>query len=122
MSTSQMTSLRIPEDHLSLLDQRVGFDGMRNRSDVIRAAVAHFLESTPSNAYVRSITFDIGTRTRHDLAVLNEMTGIKPEEAAREGLELVIAKAKQDVLRTKELEEFAAEMREKTGTHEDHTA
>ncbi len=122
MSTSQMTSLRVPEDHLALLDQRVGFDGMRNRSDVIRAAVAFYLESTPSNAYVRSITFDIGTQTRHDLAVLNEMTGIKPEEAAREGLELVIAKARQDILRSKELEEFAAEMREKTGTHEDHTA
>ncbi len=50
MSTSQMTSLRVPEDHLALLDQRVGFDGMRNRSDVIRAAVAFYLESTPSNA------------------------------------------------------------------------
>ena len=77
MSTSQMTSLRVPEDHLALLDQRVGFDGMRNRSDVIRAAIAFYLESTPTNAYVRSITFDIGTHTRHDLAILNEMSGIK---------------------------------------------
>jgi len=39
-----MVSLRIPEDHLLALDQRIGFDGMRNRSDVIRDAVRRFLE------------------------------------------------------------------------------
>ena len=31
---SPMVSLRIPEDHLMELDRLVGFDGMRNRSDV----------------------------------------------------------------------------------------
>ena len=36
---SPMVSLRLPEDHLMALDQRIGFDGMRNRSDVIRDAV-----------------------------------------------------------------------------------
>jgi len=41
---SPMVSLRIPEDHLLALDQRVGFDGMRNRSDVIRDAVRRLLE------------------------------------------------------------------------------
>ena len=39
-----MVSLRIPEDHLMALDQRIGFDGMRNRSDVIRDAVRRLLE------------------------------------------------------------------------------
>jgi|TARA_B100001105_G_scaffold101216_1_gene81145 metal-responsive CopG/Arc/MetJ family transcriptional regulator len=44
-----MVSLRIPEDHLLALDQRVGLDGMRNRSDVIRSAIRHFLnEPLPS--------------------------------------------------------------------------
>ena len=41
---SPMVSLRIPEDHLLALDQRIGFDGMRNRSDVIRDAIRRFLE------------------------------------------------------------------------------
>ena len=41
---SPMVSLRIPEDYLLALDQRIGFDGMRNRSDVIRDAVRRLLE------------------------------------------------------------------------------
>ena len=41
---SPMVSLRIPEDYLMALDQRIGFDGMRNRSDVIRDAVRRLLE------------------------------------------------------------------------------
>jgi|TARA_B110000196_G_scaffold80202_1_gene68938 Arc/MetJ-type ribon-helix-helix transcriptional regulator len=41
---SPMVSLRIPEDHLMAIDQRIGFDGMRNRSDVIRDAVRRLLE------------------------------------------------------------------------------
>ncbi|MDP6905889.1 MAG: ribbon-helix-helix protein, CopG family [Candidatus Thalassarchaeaceae archaeon] len=122
MSTSQMTSLRVPEDHLLAMDQRIGFEGMRNRSDVIRAAISHYLESTPTNAYVRSLTLDIGTQTRRELAILNELKGIRPEDAARAGLELYIASVREEMLRSKELEDFAAEMREKTGTHEDHTA
>ena len=40
---SPMVSLRIPEDHLLELDRMVGFDGMRNRSDVIRSAVRKYL-------------------------------------------------------------------------------
>ena len=40
---SPMVSLRIPEDHLLELDQLVGLDGMRNRSDVIRSAVRKYL-------------------------------------------------------------------------------
>ncbi len=40
---SPMVSLRIPEDHLLELDRIVGFDGMRNRSDVIRSAIRKYL-------------------------------------------------------------------------------
>ncbi len=42
---SPMVSLRIPEDHLLEIDHRVGYDGMRNRSDVIRQAVRRYLSS-----------------------------------------------------------------------------
>ena len=34
-----MVSLRVPEDHLLEIDQRVGLDGMRNRSDVILSLI-----------------------------------------------------------------------------------
>ena len=40
---SPIISMRIPEDHLLELDQLVGLDGMRNRSDVIRTAIRKYL-------------------------------------------------------------------------------
>ncbi len=96
MPASQMTSLRIPEDHLMLLDQRVGFDGMRNRSDVIRAAVQHYLDATPSHALVKTVKFQIGTETQDALGKLYELRGISPSEAARAGLELYMRQTLAD--------------------------
>ena len=36
-------SLRITEEDLALLDARIGMDGARNRSDVVRLAIQEFL-------------------------------------------------------------------------------
>jgi Arc/MetJ-type ribon-helix-helix transcriptional regulator len=123
MSTSQMTSLRVPEDNLLLLDQRVGFDGMRNRSDVIRAAIQHYLDATPSHALVRTVKFDIGTETQLLLSKLYELRGISPAEAARAGLELYMRQTLADTeTLSMLLDARVAEMRDKTQSHEDHTA
>ena len=54
-----MVSLRIPEDHLLELDRLVGFDGMRNRSDVIREAVRRML-STPLPGKGDRVEVDLG--------------------------------------------------------------
>jgi hypothetical protein len=54
-----MVSLRIPEDYLLALDQRIGFDGMRNRSDVIRDAVRRLLELDVVE-YGDSVKVDLG--------------------------------------------------------------
>ena len=40
---SPMVSLRIPEDFLLELDQRIGLEGTRNRSDVIREAIKKYI-------------------------------------------------------------------------------
>ena len=44
---STLVSLRITDEEVALLDSRVGLDGARNRSDVIRAAIRSFLEDQP---------------------------------------------------------------------------
>ena len=118
-----MTSLRVPEDILAQLDQRVGFDGMRNRSDVIRAAIDHYLAATPTNADVRTIKLEIGTEARYQLAMLYELQGISAPEAARLGLDLYIRQTltAQDTL-TALLEARVEEMRARTRPNEDHTA
>ena len=56
---SPMVSLRVPEDHLLEIDQRVGLDGMRNRSDVIREAVRRYLAS-PLPSMGERIEVDLG--------------------------------------------------------------
>jgi Arc/MetJ-type ribon-helix-helix transcriptional regulator len=123
MTASQMTSLRVPEDHLALLDQRVGFDGMRNRSDVVRAAIALYLDSTPTHADVHTVKFDIGTETRYQLAQLYELRGTSSSEAARMGLELYLRQTLADSeTLTMLLEARVEEMRARTRAHEDHTA
>ena len=57
---SPMVQCRIPEDHLMALDQMVGLDGMRNRSDVIRLAVRQLIEAAPSRAVGGTISVDLG--------------------------------------------------------------
>lgn len=44
---SNLISLRITEDEIAMLDSRVGLDGARSRSDVIRMAIQQFLKGQP---------------------------------------------------------------------------
>ena len=48
-------SLRITEEDLALLDARVGMDGARNRSDVVRLAIQEFLHNQPLLTGMKSI-------------------------------------------------------------------
>ena len=78
-----------------LLDQRVGFDGNRNRSDVIRAAIQYFLDSTPSNADVRTVKFEIGTVTRERLEAIYRMHGDDAATVAKKALDAYISQLAQ---------------------------
>lgn len=44
---SNLVSLRITEEEIALLEARVGIDGARTRSDVIRMAIQQFLKGQP---------------------------------------------------------------------------
>ena len=122
MPASQMTSLRISEEHLMLLDQRIGFDGMRNRSDLIRAAIQYYLDSTPSNADVRTVKFEIGRVTRERLELIHRLHGDDSSTVAKKALDTYIAQlAKPDRI-TEALQERLETSRDNTQPHEDHTA
>lgn len=56
---SPMVSLRIPEDYLLELDQRIGLDGSRNRSDVIREAIRKFI-SSPLSTINEKVEVNLG--------------------------------------------------------------
>ncbi|MEC7988722.1 MAG: ribbon-helix-helix domain-containing protein [Candidatus Thermoplasmatota archaeon] len=86
-------SLRITEEDLALLDARVGMDGARNRSDVVRLAIQEFLHNQPLLTGMKSIRIPLGRADQHRLAQLYELGGVTPEQAAQEGLKLYIRRA-----------------------------
>jgi len=84
---SPMVSLRIPEDHLLELDRLVGFDGMRNRSDVIREAVKRML-STHLPGKGDRVEVDLGPdltiRMRDYCKIVGEPAAVVLRQSARE--------------------------------------
>jgi len=86
-SPSTLVSLRITDEEMSLLDARVGLDGARNRSDVIRAAIRLFLEGQPLLPDMGTITIPVGRSMKSMLGDLYELQGISPDQAASQGLQ-----------------------------------
>ena len=102
--SSPMVSLRIPEDHLLELDRLVGFDGMRNRSDVIREAVRRML-SAPLPGRGDRIEVDLGpdltVRLRDYCKIVGESADVVLRQSAREMIrkEMVEGATVVDLLR-----------------------
>ena len=78
---SNLVSVRIPDDELALLDQHVGTEGMRSRSDVIRRALRSLFESQPPHESMISMVVELGTAQIFQLECLREMRGTSPEAA-----------------------------------------
>ena len=107
---SSLVSLRITDEEMALLDSRVGIDGSRNRSDVIRAAIRSFLEDQPLLPDMDTVTIPIGKSMKSRLADLYEMQGISPEQAASQGMqnyvrELILEEEKLNQVLTDGLQE-----------------
>ena len=86
-------SLRITEEDLALLDARVGLDGARNRSDVVRIAIQEYLHNQPLLQGMKAVRITLGRSDEQQLAMLYELQGVTAEHAAQEGLRLYIKKA-----------------------------
>jgi Arc/MetJ-type ribon-helix-helix transcriptional regulator len=84
---STLVSLRITDEELALLDARVGLDGTRNRSDVIRSAIRNLLSGQPLLPEMDSVTIPIGRSMKNRLGQLYELQGISPEQATQQGLQ-----------------------------------
>tara|TARA_B110000014_G_C20060780_1_gene552411 strand:+ start:524 stop:892 length:369 start_codon:yes stop_codon:yes gene_type:complete len=89
---SPMVSLRIPEDHILELDRLVGFDGMRNRSDVIRFAVRKYL-SDEHQVTGERVQVDLGPDLSSRMEDFCRLHGERPDtvlrQAAREHIRRV---------------------------------
>ena len=93
MSTpNTLISLRITDEEVALLDARIGLDGARNRSDVIRAAIRSFLEDQPLLPDMETITIPVGRSMKSILGDLYELHGISHQQAASQGLQDYVRK------------------------------
>ncbi len=82
-----MVTLRIPEDHLLELERLVGFDGMRNRSDVIREAIRRMLSSPLPGKGERievNLGPDLTIRLRDYCKIVGETADVVLRQSARE--------------------------------------
>ena len=72
-----LISIRLSEEQIMSLDQRVGTDGFRNRSDVVRESVRRF----PSTTDISSHTVDL--KIGADLSrTLNRFCALRGEDLA----------------------------------------
>ncbi len=112
---STLVSLRITDEELALLDSRVGLDGARNRSDVIRAAIRVFLEGQPLLPEMDTITIPVGRSMKSRLGDLYELQGVSPEQAASQGLQDYVRRLiEEEAALNQTLAEGLAEARSKT--------
>ena len=118
---SNLVSLRITEEEIALLEARVGIDGARNRSDVIRMAIHQFLKGQPLLPGMDSIRIPLGYGDKMLLGQLYELQGTTPEAAAQEGLSLYIEQAiKARSEMTQQLDELLAESKSSTIRREEY--
>ena len=72
-----LISIRLSEEQIMSLDQRVGTDGFRNRSDVVRESVRRFLTTTDISSH--TVELKIGA----DLSrTLNRFCALRGENLA----------------------------------------
>ena len=90
LDPTTLVSLRITDEMLEVLDGHIGREGLRNRSDVLRHALQTFLQQQPKLIGLGSVTIPLGRTVQRDLANLYELDGTSPEQAALEGLQLLI--------------------------------
>ncbi|MBJ23547.1 MAG: hypothetical protein CMB64_02640 [Euryarchaeota archaeon] len=75
---SNLISLRLSDDELAAIDQRIGLDGVRNRSDLLRKALNSFLTNSPELPGQERVSLVLGAGIRKQLKLLYQITGNEP--------------------------------------------
>ena len=75
---SNLISLRLSDDELAAIDQRIGLDGVKNRSALLRKALGSFLTNSPEHPGQERISLVLGAGVRKQLKLLYQITGNEP--------------------------------------------
>ena len=117
---SQMVSLRLTEEEILELDRRIGFDGMRNRSDVLRRGLHKLLDETASPDAGRRITIRVGTVVAQQLQLLARMAELDASSAAGLGIALLLEQKTAEMRAVIESSTTLLEEVEQRSQHQDH--
>jgi Arc/MetJ-type ribon-helix-helix transcriptional regulator len=121
VSPSQMVSVRLTEEEIFEIERRVGFDGMRNRSDVLRRGLHKLLDETAAGNVGRRQTIRISEGVSQQLKILEQMLEMDASSAMALGIGLLLEQQteKMDTRVTDALSVLKdIDLR---GSHEDHT-
>jgi len=120
-SPSQMVSVRLTEEEIFEIERRVGFDGMRNRSDVLRRGLHKLLDETAAGNVGRRQTIRISEGVSQQLKILEQMLEMDASSAMALGIGLLLEQQTEqmDTRVTGALN--VLKKIDLRGSHEDHT-
>jgi Arc/MetJ-type ribon-helix-helix transcriptional regulator len=117
---SQMVSVRFTEEEILEIERRVGFDGMRNRSDVIRRGVHKLLDETASGDSKARASIRVGKATRQQVDILEELTGMDISSIAAQGISLLLEEQNKKIRSSLDDGMSLLDEIKIRGSHEDH--
>lgn len=121
VSPSQMVSVRLTEEEVFEIERRVGFDGMRNRSDVLRRGLHKLLDETAAGNVGRRQTIRISEGVSQQLKILEQMLEIDASSAMALGIGLLLEQQTEQMdTRVTDALNVLKEI-DLRGSHEDHT-
>ena len=107
-SNSNLTSLRLSDDELIAIDQRIGLDGIKNRSDLLRRALASYLIDSPELPGQERVNLVLGAEVRKQLKLLYQITGNDPNSIIKIALHDYLNRSVEQIDKlTEKLEERA---------------
>tara|TARA_A100001037_G_C15134065_1_gene630159 strand:- start:53 stop:424 length:372 start_codon:yes stop_codon:yes gene_type:complete len=119
-SPSQMVSVRFTEEEVHEIDRLVGFDGRRNRSDVIRRSVHKLLEESASGDSKSRASIRMGKATRQQVEILEELTGMDISSIAAQGIGLFLEQQNKKIKASLDDGMSVLDEIKIRGSHEDH--
>ena len=119
-SPRQMVSVRFTEEEVHEIDRLVGFDGRRNRSDVIRRSVHKLLEESASGDSKSRASIRMGKATRQQVEILEELTGMDISSIAAQGIGLFLEQQNKKIKASLDDGMSVLDEIKIRGSHEDH--
>ena len=75
---SNVITLRLSDEELAAIDQRIGLDGVKNRSDLLRKSLSTFLTDSPELPGQSKVSLVLVAGVRKQLKLLYQITGNDP--------------------------------------------